>query len=66
MRIEEVKAALGKPVRFRNERLHCDGMYVLTGCIIRRGNDGFYYQAEIARDGHVIIARLEEIANEMP
>ena len=61
MRIEEVKAALGKPVRFHREKLHCDGVYVLTGCIIRRGNDGFYYQAEIAREGHVIIVRLDDI-----
>lgn len=61
MRIEAVKAALGKPVRFRSEKLHCDGTYVLTGCIIRRGNDGFYYQAEIARDNHVVTVRLEDI-----
>lgn len=61
MRIEEVKAALGKPVRFRSGKLHCDGIYTLTGCIIRLGYRGFRYEAEITRDGHCILVRLEDI-----
>ncbi len=48
MEISEVKAALGKKVRFRDDRLFCDADYILTGCIIRRSERGtFYYQAEI-------------------
>lgn len=48
MEISEVKAALGKRVRFKDERLFCDGEYILTGCIIRLSERGqFYYQAEI-------------------
>ena len=48
MEISEVKAALGNPVRFKDERLFCDGEYILTGCIIRLSERGqFYYQAEI-------------------
>lgn len=48
MDISEVKAALGKRVRYKNDRLFCDGDYILTGCIIRRSERGqFYYQAEI-------------------
>lgn len=48
MEIGEVKAALGKRVRFRDDRLFCDGDYILTGCIIRLSERGtFYYQAEI-------------------
>ncbi len=48
MEICEVKAALGKRVRFQDERLHCDADYILTGCIIRRSERGyFFYQAEI-------------------
>ena len=48
MEISEVKAALGKPVRFKDERLFCDGEYILTGCIIRLSERGkFYYEAEI-------------------
>ena len=30
MEIGEVKAALGKKVRFRDDRLFCDGDYILT------------------------------------
>ena len=48
MEINEVKASLGKQVRFKDERLFCDGEYILTGCIIRLSERGqFYYQAEI-------------------
>lgn len=48
MEISEVKAALGKRVRFKDERLFCDGEYILTGCIIRLSERGkFYYEAEI-------------------
>ena len=48
MEISEVKAALGKRVRFKDERLFCNGEYILTGCIIRLSERGqFYYQAEI-------------------
>lgn len=48
MDISEVKAALGKRVRYKNDRLFCDADYILTGCIIRRSERGtFFYQAEI-------------------
>lgn len=48
MDISEVKAALGKRVRYKNGRLFCDADYILTGCIIRRSERGtFFYQAEI-------------------
>lgn len=48
MDISEVKAALGKKVHYRNDRLFCDADYILTGCIIRRSERGtFFYQAEI-------------------
>ena len=43
MEINEVKRALGKRVRFRDERLFCDGEYILTGCIIRRSDRGRFY-----------------------
>ena len=48
MDISEVKAALGKRVRYKNDRLFCDADYIMTGCIIRRSERGtFFYQAEI-------------------
>lgn len=48
MDISEVKQNLGRRVRFRDDRLFCDGDYILTGCIIRQSERGtFFYQAEI-------------------
>lgn len=61
MRVEEVRAALGRPVQFRSVKLACDSVYVLTGCILRRGTDGFYYQAELTRGRTVIVASLDDI-----
>lgn len=68
MEISEVKAALGKQVHFRDDRLFCDGEYILTGCIIRRSDRGrFYYQAELQdlrQNNTVCIAPLEKITRE--
>lgn len=68
MEISEVKAALGKRVRFRDERLYCDAEYILTGCIIRRSDRGkFYYQAEIQDTSHnnsVSIVGLDKLSIE--
>jgi hypothetical protein len=62
MDISEVKAALGKKVMFRNERLQCDSDYTLTGCIIRRDEKyGFFYQAELTKEHSVIIASLHDV-----
>ena len=65
MEIGEVKAALGKKVRFNDDRLFCDADYILTGCIIRRSERGtFFYQAEIQdtkQQNSVSIVPLEKI-----
>ena len=65
MDISEVKASLGKRVRFRDDRLFCDADYILTGCIIRRSERGtFFYQAEIQdlrQQKSVSIVPLEKI-----
>lgn len=65
MKIGEVKAALGKRVRFRDDRLFCDADYILTGCIIRRSERGtFFYQAEIQdlrQQNSVSIVDLEKL-----
>ncbi len=65
MEIGEVKAALGKRVRFRDDRLFCDGDYILTGCIIRLSERGkFYYQAEIRdlkQQNSVSIVNLDKL-----
>lgn len=57
MRIEQVKANMGKPVRYG------DSIYTLTACIMRLGKQGLFYQAEIL-DKHknsVIICRLGDL-----
>lgn len=65
MKINEVKAALGKRVRFRDDRLFCNAEYILSGCIIRRSDRGqFYYQAElqdVRQNKAVCIASLDKI-----
>lgn len=65
MVISEVKAALGKRVRFRSAKLHCDGVYILNACIIRRTCSRFFYQAELldtqAGTNAVVIASLDEV-----
>ena len=65
MDISEVKAALGKRVRYKNDRLFCDADYILTGCIIRRSERGtFFYQAEIQdlrQQNSVSIVSLNDI-----
>lgn len=65
MKINEVKAALGKRVRFRDDRLFCNAEYILTGCIIRLSDRGqFYYQAElqdVRQNKAVCIASLDKI-----
>lgn len=58
MKIEEVKRNLDKSVRYK------DSTYKLTGCILRKNEKGFFYQAELldVRCGRsVVICNLEEV-----
>ncbi|MBR1723578.1 MAG: hypothetical protein IJ723_00940 [Ruminococcus sp.] len=61
----EIKRNLNRPVRFTNPKLYAEGkLYKLTGATIRRGDEGFYYQAELldmTTENSVLIVRLEEI-----
>lgn len=61
MDISEVKQTLGRRVRVRDDRLMLDGEYILTGCIIRRGKFGFYYQVELTKDHAVTITGLSNV-----
>ena len=48
MTIEQVKQNLNKTVLFSNPKLYLENeKYILVGCIIRRGEQGFFYQAEL-------------------
>lgn len=54
----EIKYHLNKPVMFRKSE------YILTGAIIRLGDKGYFYQAEltdIKQNKSVVIARLNEV-----
>ena len=59
MKIEEVKRNMGKTIRYKDS----DG-YMLIGCILRKGEDGFFYQAELLDKRHgnsVIICNLKDV-----
>ena len=64
----EIKRNLNKKVRFSNARLYVEkAEYILTGAIIRRGDKGFYYQAElqdIHNENSILICKLDEIEEE--
>lgn len=64
MKAEEIKANLNKRVRFKSSRLGIDSEYKLTGAIFRKGEKGFFYQAEIQdlrTNNSIIICGLEDI-----
>lgn len=46
MKIEEVKRNLNKPVRYVDKSHGIDGIFLLTGCTLRK-NEDFYYDAEL-------------------
>ena len=60
MKIEEVKRNLNKMVSYRGK----EGLYKLTGCILRKDEKGFFYQAELlyTKSGRsVIICKLDDV-----
>lgn len=60
MKIEEVKKNLNKKVKYKDSA----GAYKLTACILRKNENGFFYQAELLdlKSGRsALICRLEDI-----
>ncbi len=60
MKIEEVKSNLNRMVKYKG----ISNVYELTACILRKGESGFFYQAELKdrKSGtSVLICKLEEI-----
>lgn len=60
MKIAEVKATLGRRVRYAGAD------YILTAYILRRGPKGFIHSGELRdlkAENSVLIARLEDISN---
>lgn len=59
MKIEEVKKNLGKAVKYKDTDI-----YKLTACILRKGEEGLFYQAELFDTKHgnsVIVCKLEDV-----
>lgn len=61
----DIKRNLNKRVRFTNRRLHIENAeYILSGAVIRLGDSGFYYQAELTdvkSENSLIYCALEEV-----
>lgn len=66
----DIKRNLNKRVRYTNRRLHIENAeYILSGAMIRLGDSGFYYQAELTDvrgEKSVVICKLEEIESFSP
>ena len=60
MKLEEVKKNLNKLIVYKGE----PNIYQLKACILRRGEKGYFYQAELLDTIHghsIIICKLEDI-----
>lgn len=60
MEIKDVKAQLNRHVRLPGK----DTDYILSGCIYRKGKEGYYYQAELLDvncGNSITIAKLEDV-----
>ncbi len=60
MKIEEVKRNLNKIVSYKDNA----EIYRLTACILRKNENGFFYQAELLDTRHgrsLVICKLDEV-----
>ena len=58
MTLEEVKRNMNKAVKYKGS-----ARYELSACILRKNENGFFYQAELkdTRANSVIICKLEDV-----
>lgn len=66
MDASEIKANLNKKVRYKNASSGLDADYILSGAIFRKGQRGYYYQAElqdIKSQRSIVICNLEDITS---
>lgn len=63
MKIEEVKRNLNRTVNYTDRMHGIESDYILTGCILRRSESGFFYQAELQdmKANSVVICGLEDV-----
>ena len=67
MKPDEIRNNLNRYVRYTSAKLGIDGVYRLTGAIIRRNEKGCYYQAELQELNDkkaIIICSLKDITAE--
>ena len=60
MDIKQVKSNLNKMVVYKGIK----GIYKLTACILRKGENGFFYQAELQDTKHgksIIYCKLDDL-----
>ena len=62
MKIEEIKRNLNRMVVYRGK----PNIYKLTACIIRRNENGFFYQVELldVKANSVIYCEMEDVTGE--
>jgi len=63
MNIEDVAKNLNKKVKYTSITTRTESEYVLNACILRLGEDGFYYSAELKETDRnaVVIVPLEKV-----
>lgn len=62
MELKDVKFSLGKKVRLVTRDINAE--YLFTGCILRKNERGYFYQAELQdlkNKRSVVICRLDEV-----
>lgn len=60
MEIKQVKSNLNKMVTYKGTK----DVYKLTACILRKGENGYFYQAELQDTKHgnsIIICKLDDL-----
>lgn len=70
MDLSELKKNLNRKVKYSNAKLFLNHTeYLLTGCMIRKGDNGFYYTAElqsIQQPKSIMHVPLEEVDEAAP
>lgn len=63
MKPDEIRANLNRRVVWRSPNKEKPSEYIFTGAIFRRGEKGFFYQAELQdlKARSVVICKLDEI-----
>lgn len=58
---EECKKLILEHDKLNKTVMYKGVQYELSGFILRKGEEGYFYQAELKKDNHIIIARCEDV-----